>query len=45
MHIPIVNDSFQEQDGVWVERTSDGTVNVKPTFATVLDIAYYILMC
>jgi hypothetical protein len=34
-----VNDSFQKETRGWVERTSDGMVNVKPTFATVVDIA------
>ena len=37
--------SFQDEARVWVERTSDGMVNVMPTFAAVLDIAHYILMC
>jgi len=36
MHIPTVNDSFHEQDGVWVERTIDGMINIKATFAAVL---------
>ena len=34
--MPMSNDSFQDQDGTWVERKIDGMINMKTTFAAVL---------